>query len=52
MGVYVVWHAAWYPPDDFFKSMPKSEDALETLLRRVEIFADQEKLQPLGYTQG
>jgi hypothetical protein len=48
MGVYVVWHAAWYPPADFFHSVPDSGSAVEALLGRVEVFADKEKLLPMG----
>jgi len=48
MGVYVVWHAAWYPPADFFHSLPDSGSAVEALLGRVEVFADKEKLLPMG----
>jgi hypothetical protein len=48
MGVSIVWHAAWHPPTDFFDIPPGSGDAMEMLLRRVEVLADNQKLAPLG----
>lgn len=47
MGAYVVWHAAWYPPEGLFDGLSESEDPTEKLHSHVEVFSDQEKLSPL-----
>jgi hypothetical protein len=48
MGVYVVWHANWYPDVPLPGRLSRMGEAMATLLEGVDVEVDGERVAPLG----
>jgi hypothetical protein len=48
MGVYVVWHANWYPDVPLPGRLPRMGETMATLLDGVDVEVDGERVAPLG----